>query len=110
MYLCMHVCMHTFVRVCLCVCVLGSCLNEAGIFRCYVGTLLLENTSAGLYGILNRLACFPALTSFRFPLGALSLEHRFSHFLLMVSALWPLFCQRAPGSSSKDFLNCLFNE
>lgn len=61
---------------------------KADIFCCYVGTLLLDNSPVALHGIVNGLAGFPELIPFHFLLGALSLEHGFSHLLLLVSALF----------------------
>ena len=90
-YVCACEC--TYVCVCVCVCVYvcvccAAAQMKADIFRCYVETLLLDHRPVALHGIVNGLPGFPELIPFHCLFGALSLEHGFSRFLLLVSALF----------------------
>lgn len=91
-------CVCGYIHVCMCVdaCtsggVGGGCAAarvKADVFCCCVGTLLLDHSLAALCGRMhNGLAGVPASISFHFLLRAPFPEHGFSHFLLLMSALF----------------------
>jgi hypothetical protein len=105
----MWICMRAGTHVYVCICVM-QLPNWGWHFLFLYWGLCFWKTALRLCLEVNGLAPFPAVTSFHFPLGALSCEHGFSHFLLLVSALFASLLPKNARELLKWSLDCMFNE